>query len=145
MAQVPLAIVSHKRQVCSLYKRALRNLEAWYDRREVYRYRAVLMRARFDENRRKDLAEGMRLLACGQQELFETKHFQPRNCKLNMLRMMWNLSYIIVYLQLQIAPAAALLNAKSSHQIGCSTTGIRWRRHNIQSTSPSASSERRNM
>lgn len=33
MAQVPLAIVSHKRQVCSLYKRALRNLESWYDRR----------------------------------------------------------------------------------------------------------------
>jgi len=47
---------------------------------EVFRYRAVLMRARFDENRKKDLGEGRRLLACGQQELFETKHFQPRNC-----------------------------------------------------------------
>ncbi|TDG43350.1 hypothetical protein AWZ03_010218 [Drosophila navojoa] len=79
MAQVPLAIVSHKRQVCSLYKRALRNLEAWYDRRDVYRYRAVQMRARFDENKNKDVAEGMRLLASGQKELFETKHFQPRN------------------------------------------------------------------
>ncbi|XP_023160613.1 NADH dehydrogenase [ubiquinone] 1 beta subcomplex subunit 9 [Drosophila hydei] len=78
MAQVPLAIVSHKRQVCSLYKRALRNLEAWYDRRDIYRYRAVQMRARFDENKRKDLAEGMRLLASGQKELFETKHYQPR-------------------------------------------------------------------
>lgn len=33
MAQVPIAIASHKRQVCSLYKRAVRNLEAWYDRR----------------------------------------------------------------------------------------------------------------
>ncbi|EDW76108.1 NADH dehydrogenase [ubiquinone] 1 beta subcomplex subunit 9 [Drosophila tropicalis] len=79
MAQVPLAIVSHKRQVCSLYKRALRNLEAWYDRRNVYRYRAVQLRARFDENRNKDLGEGIRLLACGQKELFETKHFQPKN------------------------------------------------------------------
>ncbi|EDV33155.1 uncharacterized protein Dana_GF21668 [Drosophila ananassae] len=79
MAQVPLAIASHKRQVCSLYKRALRNLEAWYDRRNVYRYRAVQLRARFDENRCKDLGEGIRLLACGQRELFETKHFQPRN------------------------------------------------------------------
>ncbi|BFF93776.1 NADH dehydrogenase [Drosophila madeirensis] len=79
MAQVPLAIVSHKRQVCSLYKRALRNLEAWYDRRNDYRYRAVQMRARFDENRNKDLGEGIRLLAVGQKELFETKHFQPRN------------------------------------------------------------------
>jgi len=107
MAQVPLAIVSHKRQVCSLYKRALRNLESWYDRRwvhsaqnsqilyneqvhlgcflmpisNVYRYRAVQLRARFDENRSKDLGEGIRLLACGQRELFETRHFQPRNCK----------------------------------------------------------------
>ncbi|XP_052842602.1 NADH dehydrogenase [ubiquinone] 1 beta subcomplex subunit 9-like [Drosophila gunungcola] len=78
MAQVPLAIVSHKRQVCSLYKRALRNLEAWYDRRTDYRYRAVLLRARFDENRCKDMAEGVVLLACGEKELFETKHYQPR-------------------------------------------------------------------
>ncbi|KAI8043822.1 hypothetical protein M5D96_005160, partial [Drosophila gunungcola] len=79
MATVPLAIVSHKRQVCSLYKKALRNLEAWYDRRHDYRYRAVQLRARFDENRRKDMGEGLRLLAAGQKELFETKHFQPRN------------------------------------------------------------------
>lgn len=39
------------------------------------------MRARFDENKNKDVAEGMRLLASGQKELFENKHFQPRNCK----------------------------------------------------------------
>ncbi|XP_017047946.1 NADH dehydrogenase [ubiquinone] 1 beta subcomplex subunit 9 [Drosophila ficusphila] len=79
MAQVPCAITSHKRQVCTLYKQALRNLEAWYDRRNDYRYRAVQLRARFDENCNKDLGEGIRLLACGKKELFETKHFQPRN------------------------------------------------------------------
>ncbi|XP_016977755.1 NADH dehydrogenase [ubiquinone] 1 beta subcomplex subunit 9-like [Drosophila rhopaloa] len=78
MAQVPLAACSHKRQVCSLYKRALRNLEAWYDRRPEYRYQAVLLRARFDQNRCKDIGEGVSLVACGEKELFETKHYQPR-------------------------------------------------------------------
>lgn len=48
---------------------------------EVFRYRAVLMRARFDENKCKDISEGIRLLALGQRELFETKHCQPRTCK----------------------------------------------------------------
>lgn len=63
---------------------------------EVFRYRAVLMRARFDENKCKDIAEGMRLLAIGQQELFETKHGQPRTCKVfaNVLRTMPILSMI---------------------------------------------------
>lgn len=63
---------------------------------EVFRYRAVLMRARFDENKCKDIAEGMRLLAIGQQELFETKHGQPRTCKVfaNVLRTMPILSMV---------------------------------------------------
>lgn len=27
------AVVAHTKRVCTLYKKALRNLEAWYDRR----------------------------------------------------------------------------------------------------------------
>ncbi|KAF9800240.1 hypothetical protein SFRURICE_010000 [Spodoptera frugiperda] len=51
MANVPLyGVKTHAQKVCSLYKRALRNLEAYYDRRNVYRYQAVLLRDRFDKN-----------------------------------------------------------------------------------------------
>lgn len=76
---VPFTVQTHSRQVCRLYKRALRNLEAWYDRKNIYRYRAVLLRQRFEKNRCvTDMAEASRLLAAGEQELFETKHFQPK-------------------------------------------------------------------
>ncbi|XP_065357429.1 NADH dehydrogenase [ubiquinone] 1 beta subcomplex subunit 9 [Calliphora vicina] len=75
---IPTGIVTHTRQVQSLYKKALRNLEAWYDRREVYRYRAVQMRHRFEENRKvTDMAKAAQLLAAGEQELFNTQHYQP--------------------------------------------------------------------
>uniref|UniRef100_A0A1A9ZHA4 NADH dehydrogenase [ubiquinone] 1 beta subcomplex subunit 9 n=1 Tax=Glossina pallidipes TaxID=7398 RepID=A0A1A9ZHA4_GLOPL len=75
---IPSGIVTHTRQVCSLYKRALRNLESWYDRREIYRYRAVLLRKRFDDNRNvKDMAVAACLLEEGEKELFNTMHYQP--------------------------------------------------------------------
>ncbi|XP_055372159.1 NADH dehydrogenase [ubiquinone] 1 beta subcomplex subunit 9 [Condylostylus longicornis] len=77
---VPIpGITTHARQVCSLYKRALRNLEAWYDRRYIFRYRAVLLRQRFEENRNvTDIRAASQLLADGEKELFETQHWQPR-------------------------------------------------------------------
>lgn len=40
MSFLQTEVLGHGRRVCSLYKRALRNLEAWYDRRYVtYRSR----------------------------------------------------------------------------------------------------------
>ncbi|XP_055923576.1 NADH dehydrogenase [ubiquinone] 1 beta subcomplex subunit 9 [Eupeodes corollae] len=76
---VPTGIISHTRQVCSLYKRSVRNLEAWYDRRHIFRYRAVLLRDRFDKNKNiTDMAEATRILEAGEKELFETQHFQPK-------------------------------------------------------------------
>lgn len=42
---------THTEKVKSLYKRALRTLETWFHRREVYRYQAVLLRKRFDDNK----------------------------------------------------------------------------------------------
>uniref|UniRef100_T1PHU2 NADH dehydrogenase [ubiquinone] 1 beta subcomplex subunit 9 n=1 Tax=Musca domestica TaxID=7370 RepID=T1PHU2_MUSDO len=78
MNNIPNGIISHTRRVQSLYKRALRNCEAWYDRREIYRYRAVQLRARFEENRNvTDMAKAVKLLAAGEQELFNTQHYQP--------------------------------------------------------------------
>ncbi|CAD7086004.1 unnamed protein product [Hermetia illucens] len=76
---VPTGIVTHSRKVCSLYKRALRNLEAWYDRRHIFRYRAVLLRQRFEENKNvNDPVKANELLLAGEKELFETQHFQPK-------------------------------------------------------------------
>ncbi|XP_067625392.1 NADH dehydrogenase [ubiquinone] 1 beta subcomplex subunit 9 [Eurosta solidaginis] len=76
---VPFVVKTHARQVCSLYKRALRNLEAWEDRREIFRYRAVLLRQRFEKNRRvTDMAEAARLLDAGEKELFSIRHYQPK-------------------------------------------------------------------
>ncbi|XP_075149628.1 NADH dehydrogenase (ubiquinone) B22 subunit [Haematobia irritans] len=75
---IPNGIITHTRRVQSLYKRALRNCEAWYDRREIYRYRAVQLRQRFEENRNvSDMAKAAKLLAAGEQELFNTQHYQP--------------------------------------------------------------------
>ncbi|XP_044263198.1 NADH dehydrogenase [ubiquinone] 1 beta subcomplex subunit 9-like [Tribolium madens] len=76
---LPIGLVSHTNKVKSLYKQALRCLEAWYDRREVYRYHAVLMRNRFDLNKDiKDMRIAKELIAQGEEELFQKQHWLPR-------------------------------------------------------------------
>ncbi|CAG9570707.1 unnamed protein product [Danaus chrysippus] len=78
-AKLPLGIVTHSQKVCSLYKRALRNLESIYDVRHVYRYQAVLMRDRFDKNAKiTDFRKAVKLLEEGEQELFLNQHPLPR-------------------------------------------------------------------
>uniref|UniRef100_A0A182M5J7 NADH dehydrogenase [ubiquinone] 1 beta subcomplex subunit 9 n=1 Tax=Anopheles culicifacies TaxID=139723 RepID=A0A182M5J7_9DIPT len=73
--------LAHTRRVCSLYKKSLRNLESWYDRRHIFRYQATLMRARFDQHRNeKDPAKVAQLLTDGERELFEKQHYQPKKC-----------------------------------------------------------------
>ncbi|CAG9792745.1 unnamed protein product [Diatraea saccharalis] len=80
MANVPfLGLKTHSQKVCSLYKRVLRNLEAFYDRRNVYRYQAVLMRARFDKNAKEtDMRKAVELLRQGEEELFSQIHPLPK-------------------------------------------------------------------
>ncbi|XP_062548140.1 NADH dehydrogenase [ubiquinone] 1 beta subcomplex subunit 9 [Armigeres subalbatus] len=79
MSAPSAAVIAHTRRVCSLYKKSLRNLESWYDRRHIFRYQAVLMRERFDKNKNeKDPAKISKLVADGERELFETQHFQPK-------------------------------------------------------------------
>ncbi|XP_011553236.3 NADH dehydrogenase [ubiquinone] 1 beta subcomplex subunit 9 [Plutella xylostella] len=80
MAQVPVyGLASHARKVCSLYKKALRNLEMYYDRRHVYRYQAVLMRERFDQNAKiRDMRKATELLKAGEEELFLIQHPIPK-------------------------------------------------------------------
>nr|XP_045601939.1 NADH dehydrogenase [ubiquinone] 1 beta subcomplex subunit 9-like [Procambarus clarkii] len=84
MSHLQTRVVSHTRKVCSLYKRALRNTEAWYDRRPMFRYRAVLLRARFDEHKDvKDLRVARQLLEEGEKELFSLQHYQPKQFPLS--------------------------------------------------------------
>ncbi|KAG7158719.1 NADH dehydrogenase [ubiquinone] 1 beta subcomplex subunit 9-like [Homarus americanus] len=84
MSFLQTEVISHTRRVCSLYKRGLRNLEAWYDRRPMYRYRAVLLRARFDENKDvKDMRVAQQLIEGGEKELFSLQHYQPRQFPLS--------------------------------------------------------------
>jgi len=48
----------------------------------MYRYHAVLLRARLDATKdERDMVKAKQLLAAGQQELFEKAHPQPFKCK----------------------------------------------------------------
>lgn len=70
---------SHAQKVCSLYKRALRNEWSKYTDCWEFRYRAVLLRARFDEHKNeRDLRKAKKLLEDGEEELYENLHYQPR-------------------------------------------------------------------
>ncbi|XP_015173659.1 PREDICTED: NADH dehydrogenase [ubiquinone] 1 beta subcomplex subunit 9 [Polistes dominula] len=78
MAQLPTGIVSHSQKVCSLYKRALLCLKAYYHDRLEFRYQAVKLRQRFDKNARiADLRLAKHLLHEGEEELFYKEHPQP--------------------------------------------------------------------
>ncbi|KAJ8970892.1 hypothetical protein NQ314_000979 [Rhamnusium bicolor] len=81
MVNLPTGLVTHTRKIQSLYKRSLRMLECFYDRRDVLRYHAVLMRQRFDQNRDiKDMRIAKDLLIKGEEELFENQHWNPKKC-----------------------------------------------------------------
>lgn len=50
--------------------------------RSVFRYQAVLMRQRFEENRNiNDMRIAKDLVARGEEELWKTQHWNPRKCK----------------------------------------------------------------
>ncbi|XP_065338443.1 NADH dehydrogenase [ubiquinone] 1 beta subcomplex subunit 9 [Cloeon dipterum] len=71
-------LLKHSKRVCSLYKRAVRNLEAWNINRPTFRYHAVLLRARFDENKNiTDLRRAKELWIAGEEELAKCEHYQP--------------------------------------------------------------------
>ncbi|XP_012267908.2 NADH dehydrogenase [ubiquinone] 1 beta subcomplex subunit 9 [Athalia rosae] len=77
---VPIRLVSHARRVCSLYKNALRNIENFAYLKHIYRYHAVLMRKRFDDNAKiRDLRIAKQMVIDGEKELFESMHPQPRS------------------------------------------------------------------
>ncbi|XP_025115627.1 NADH dehydrogenase [ubiquinone] 1 beta subcomplex subunit 9-like [Pomacea canaliculata] len=79
MAYLQTRAVSHAQRVRSLYKEAVRNLESTYGyHRHVFRYHAVLLRARFDEHANEmDARKAKKLLLDGEHELWLKMHPQP--------------------------------------------------------------------
>ena len=79
MAHLQTRVITHSQKVCTLYKRAVRNIESqWRDRVE-FRYRAVSLRAEFDKHKdEKDYIVAKRLLDDGEKKLFLGQHYQPK-------------------------------------------------------------------
>ncbi|KAI1285491.1 NADH dehydrogenase [ubiquinone] 1 beta subcomplex subunit 9 [Halotydeus destructor] len=71
--------LTHKQKVLSLYKEALRDLMSWeLPDRASYRYKAVLLRQRFEENKDiVDMRKAKILLLQGNDELYEHGHYKP--------------------------------------------------------------------
>ncbi|ERL86856.1 NADH dehydrogenase [ubiquinone] 1 beta subcomplex subunit 9 [Dendroctonus ponderosae] len=76
---LPTGLISHTRRVQSLYKKAIRLLEAYYDERDAFRYRAVLMRKEFDDKKDiKDMITAYHFIELGEQQLIDKQHYHPR-------------------------------------------------------------------
>jgi len=72
-------LITHTRRVQSLYKRTLRNEEAFLMERHDIRYKMVLIRAQFEEHRHvKDMRVAKMLLEEGERQLFLRRHPQPK-------------------------------------------------------------------
>lgn len=76
--RLPLPYLNHTQRVRRLYKRGLRNLEAFKDQRYVYRYAAVLFRQQFDANMDVDMCQAKNLLEKGEAELKARGHWDVR-------------------------------------------------------------------
>lgn len=74
MAHLQTKIVTHKTMVCSLYKRCCRNVEAWSLQRTDIRFEMVMMRHKFDLNKDVDMRVGKKLVADGEDLLFQEMH-----------------------------------------------------------------------
>ncbi|KAM3188191.1 hypothetical protein ACTXT7_000770 [Hymenolepis weldensis] len=71
-------LIPHAQQVCNLYKAALYNIKAQKLDNFEYRYEAVLLRARFDQNRNvTDTKQAKKLLDDGWKELQKNKAAFP--------------------------------------------------------------------
>ncbi|KAK2725285.1 NADH dehydrogenase [ubiquinone] 1 beta subcomplex subunit 9-like [Artemia franciscana] len=72
MSHLQTRVLNHSQRVLKLYKEALRNIEGYHYVRHEYRYHAVLLRARFEENRNiKDMVLAHKLVVDGEEELFD--------------------------------------------------------------------------
>ncbi|XP_051827038.1 NADH dehydrogenase [ubiquinone] 1 beta subcomplex subunit 9 [Antechinus flavipes] len=74
----PGAFLTHRQKVLRLYKRALRHLESWVIHRDDYRFKACLLRARFENHKNEtDMVKATKLLMQGEEEFWANQHPQP--------------------------------------------------------------------
>ncbi|XP_063441209.1 NADH dehydrogenase [ubiquinone] 1 beta subcomplex subunit 9-like [Mytilus trossulus] len=83
MSFLQTELISHARQVKTLYKEALRQLESKYSEhithgRLLYRYQAVCLRAEFDQNKdEKDIVKSRQLVKDGRTKMLADWHSVP--------------------------------------------------------------------
>lgn len=77
--QIPMELPTHRQMVKNLYKRAYRNLESWTDESFVQlRIEAVMLRARFDENKNEtDVVKIRTIMRDAEKELWDNLHPCP--------------------------------------------------------------------
>lgn len=74
--------VAHKRYVASLYKRALKTSLDWYVFRDIWRPKALEIRARFEANKDvKSFKHLKSILQAAEEELWTYRHPDPYICK----------------------------------------------------------------
>ncbi|KAL5022789.1 hypothetical protein ScPMuIL_001944 [Solemya velum] len=79
MSYLTTELISHARRVRKLYKDAARMTQSYYHDRHLFRYHAVLLRARFDEHKEEvDMVKIKKILQEGERELFLKQHPQPQ-------------------------------------------------------------------
>lgn len=76
--RTPFEVISHTRQVCSLYKRICRDYLSWYPDRATWHYHVALVRADFEKNRNvKDMGKAKQLIEAAEKQLAEEMNYKP--------------------------------------------------------------------
>ncbi|XP_051160650.1 NADH dehydrogenase [ubiquinone] 1 beta subcomplex subunit 9 [Leptopilina boulardi] len=79
MANIPTGLLSHSQKVCRLYKAILRNIDGYCQTRVEFRYHAVIIRSKFDENKDlRDLRIAKQKIMEGEEWLFKHQHPIPK-------------------------------------------------------------------
>lgn len=87
MSYLQTRVLTHRQKVLRLYKAAVKNEKSWFADRDEFRFRAVVMRDRFEQNRNvADLVKAEGLVAQGEQELDSKRHPNPLQCQLNSIQ-----------------------------------------------------------
>ncbi|XP_046441608.1 NADH dehydrogenase [ubiquinone] 1 beta subcomplex subunit 9-like [Daphnia pulex] len=78
MAYLQTEILGHTQKVCRLYKSALKHVFEYAPNRAAYRYAAVCVRQKFEENRHlTDALKVQTLIEDTKEELFQKQHSHP--------------------------------------------------------------------
>ncbi|CAF0974479.1 unnamed protein product [Brachionus calyciflorus] len=78
MSYLQTSILTHRQRVLRLYKAAVKNERSWFSDRDEWRFRATVLRDRFEKNRNiQDLVKAQSILSKGEQELDQNRHPNP--------------------------------------------------------------------